>query len=88
MNLTKKQNPLEAQLARVYGAGLVVVIALLTLGLVWRPALWAGIAVLALVPPSGALLAWKDANRETRVAILLSSLGVIAAIGIGLLLRK
>ena len=88
MNLTEKQNPLEMQLARVFGTGLVVVIGLLTLGLVWRPALWAGIAALALVPPIGATLAWRDANRETRVSIVLSSLGVIAAIGIGLLLRK
>ena len=88
MNLTPPKNPLEEQLARVFGTGLVVVIALLALGLFWRPALWAGIAVLALVPPIGATLAWKDANRETRVSILLSSLGVIAAIGIGLLLRK
>ena len=88
MNLTEKQNPLEMQLARVFGTGLFVVIGLLTLGLVWRPALWAGIAVLALVPPIGATLAWQTANRETRVSILLSSLGVIAAIGIGLLLRK
>ena len=88
MNLSPKQNPLEAQLARVFGTGLVVVIGLLTVGLVWRPALWAGIAVLALVPPVGAVLVWKDANKETRVAIALSSLGVVVAIGIGLLLRK
>ena len=88
MNLTPKTNPLEAQLARVFGASLVVVIALLAVGLLWRPALWAGIAALAVTPPIGAILAWKDANRETRASILLSSLGVIAAIGIGLLLRK
>lgn len=88
MNLSPKQSPLETQLARVYGAGLGVVIGLLAIGFVWRPALWVGIAALALVPPIGAAMAWTDANRETRVSILLSSLGVIAAIGIGLLLRK
>ena len=75
-------------MARVFGAGLTVAIALLAIGLVWRPALWAGIAVLAITPPIGAALVWQTANRETRVAILLSSFGVIAAIGIGLLLRK
>lgn len=79
---------LEARLARVFGAGLVVVIALLGVGLIWRPALWAGIAALAFVPPIGAALAWKDASTETRGAIALSSIGVIAAIGIGLLLRR
>ncbi len=88
MNLTPPKNPLEEQLARVFGAGLTVVIALLALGLIWRPALWAGIAGLALVPPIGAILAWQSANRETRVSIALSSLGVVIAIGIGLLLRK
>ena len=88
MNLYPKQLPLEALLARVYGAGLVVAIVLLTSGLLWRPALWLGIAGLVLTPLIGAALVWKDANSETRGAILLSSLGVIAAIGIGLLLRK
>ena len=88
MNLSPKTDPLEGQLARVYGAGLTVVIGLLAVGLIWRPVLWAGIAALAATPPIGAMLVWQSANRETRVAISLSSLGVIAAIGIGLLLRK
>lgn len=88
MNLTPPRNPLEGQLARVFGAGLSAVIALLAVGLIWRPMLWAGIAVLAITPPIGAVMAWRSANRETRVAIALSSLGVIAAIAIGLLLRK
>jgi predicted PurR-regulated permease PerM len=79
---------LEPRLARAFGAGLGVAMAFLALGLVFRPALWAGILTLALVPPVGAAMAWRGADRETRVSIVLSSLGVVAAIGIGLLLRR
>ncbi len=82
------ESELEARLARGYGAGLSAAILCLLVGLLFRPVLWAGIGLLALVPPAGAFLAWRGANRETRVAILLSSLGVLAAIVIGLLLRK
>jgi predicted PurR-regulated permease PerM len=80
-------NDLEPRLARAFGAGLGVAMLFLAVGLVFRPALWAGILTLALVPPVGAALTWRSADRQTRVAIVLSSLGVIAAIAIGLLLR-
>jgi hypothetical protein len=88
MNLAPDRDPLEMQLARVFGAGLSLAILLLALGLLWRPALWAGIAALAVVPPIGAALAWRTASTETRVSIVVSSLGVVAAIVIGLLLRR
>ena len=81
-------NPLEGQLARIYGAGLGVAILFFSIGLFFRPALWAGMLCLALVVPVAAGLVWRGADRETRIAIALSSLGVIAAIAIGLLLRK
>jgi hypothetical protein len=88
MNLAPEHNPLEYALARVFGTGLSLAMLLLLIGLLWRPALWAGIAALALVPPVGAVLAWHSASRETKIAILVSSLGVVVATVIGLLLRR
>jgi hypothetical protein len=79
---------LEPRLARVFGVGLGVAMLLLALGLVVRPALWAGMVALALVPPVGAALSWNSVDRGTRVAMVVSSLGVVAAIAIGLLLRR
>jgi hypothetical protein len=61
---------------------------LLTVGLAFRTVLWAGILVLALVPFVGAVLAWRGADSSTRVSIVLSSLGVVGAVVIGLLLRR
>jgi uncharacterized membrane protein len=82
------ENQLEGQLARIYGAGLGVAILFFAVGLFLRPMLWAGMLCLALVVPVAAGLVWRSADRETRISIALSSLGVIAAIAIGLLLRK
>jgi hypothetical protein len=83
-----ENNPLEAQLARIYGAALGVAILCLSVGLVLPPVLWAGMLILALVVPVAAGIVWRGADRETRISIALSCCGVIAAIVIGLLLRK
>jgi hypothetical protein len=82
------ENQLEGQLARIYGAGLGVAMLFFVVGLLFRPALWGGMLCLALVVPVAAGLVSRGTDRETRISIALSSLGVIAAIAIGLLLRK
>ena len=81
---------LEQQLARVFGLGLGAALLFLAIGIVLRPVLWLGIGVLMLVPLSGAVLVWQDKSvtATTRVNIALAFAGVLAAVLIGLLLRR
>ncbi len=81
---------LEQQLARVFGLGLSAALLFLAIGIVLRPVLWLGIGVLMLVPLSGAVLVWQDKSvtKDTRVNIALAFAGVLAAVLIGLLLRR
>ena len=81
---------LEQQLARVFGLGLSAALLFLAIGIVVRPVLWLGIGVLMLVPLSGAVLVWRDktVTKDTRVNIALACAGVLAAVLIGLLLRR
>ena len=81
---------LEQQLARVFGLGLSAALLFLAIGIVLRPVLWLGIGVLMLVPLSGAVLVWQDKSvtATTRVNIALAFAGVLAAVLIGLLLRR
>ena len=81
---------LEQQLARVFGLGLSAALLFLAIGIVLRPVLWLGIGVLMLVPLSGAVLVWQDKSvtKDTRVNITLACAGVLAAVLIGLLLRR
>jgi hypothetical protein len=88
----KKENTatLEQQLARVFGLGLSAALLFLMIGIVLRPVLWLGIGVLMLVPLSGAVLVWRDQSvtTTTRVNISLAFSGVVAAVLIGLWLRR
>ena len=81
---------LEQQLARVFGLGLSAALLFLAIGIVLRPVLWLGIGVLMLVPLSGAVFVWQDKSvtATTRVNIALAFAGVLAAVLIGLLLRR
>ncbi|MFN3266267.1 MAG: hypothetical protein ACK41E_05440 [Deinococcales bacterium] len=81
---------LEQRLAGLFGHGLSFAFIFLFVGQLLRPMLWLGIAALLLAPWAGAVLVWREpeTTQATRLSIVLAFLGVVAALILGLLLRR
>lgn len=88
--MKQETQTLEQRLARVFGLGLSAALLFLAVGTVVPIVLWLGIAALMLVPLAGAVLVWQDSSSQTatKINIALALAGVLAAVAIGLLLRR
>jgi Na+/glutamate symporter len=81
---------LEKELARVFGIGLSGAIVFLALGVFIPAALWLGVVSLIACPLIGAALTWRDSSTTNAVrwSIATATLGLLAAVIVGLLLRR
>jgi hypothetical protein len=85
-------NSLEPRLVRLYGLGVLIGIALMLVGLVFRPLLWVGVGALFCVPFTAAILVWREARRTGDAAVsravLMAMGGLVLAVVIGLMIPK